>query len=152
RPVDQCVLHAPATTVLEVDDRLRPVATSPAADVGLDLPGTAPLGDQQVDHAYTGLPAEGWTVSLTDPEPGPQGRLHADAPCPPPTSASTSRAPHRAATSRSTTRTPDSRPRAGPSASPTRRRACRSACARTRRGCRSTAASRSDGAASPSSR
>jgi len=80
RPVDQCVLHAPATTVLEVDDRLRPVATSPAADVGLDLPGTAPLGDQQVDHAYTGLPAEGWTVSLTDPETGLQVRLHADAP------------------------------------------------------------------------
>lgn len=80
RPVDACTLHVPATTVLEVDDRLRPVGTSLAADVGLDLPGTAPLGGRQVDHAYTGLPAEGWTVRLTDTESGLQVRLHADAP------------------------------------------------------------------------
>ncbi len=80
RPVDECVLHAPAQTVLEVDDRLRPVSSAAAADVGLDLPGTAALGGTQVDHAYTDLPPGGWTVTLTDPDSGLQARLHADAP------------------------------------------------------------------------
>ena len=78
RPVDECALHVPASTVLTVDERLRPVATSPAGDVGLDLPGTAPLGTTQVDHAFTGLPDGGWTVWLADESL--RVRLHADAP------------------------------------------------------------------------
>ena len=78
RPVDECALHVPASTVLTVDERLRPVATSPAGDVGLDLPGTAPLGPTQVDHAFTGLPDGGWTVWLADESL--RVRLHADAP------------------------------------------------------------------------
>ena len=80
QPVDECVLRSPGTSVLTVDERLRPVATVPAADAGLALPGTAPLGTQQIDHAYTGLPAGGWTVALTDPDSGLEVRLHADAP------------------------------------------------------------------------
>jgi len=78
RPVDECVLRAPAETVLTVDDRLRPVATVPASEAGLALAGNGPLGDTQIDHAYTGLPDGGWTVTLADE--ALEVRLHADAP------------------------------------------------------------------------
>ncbi|WP_324649485.1 aldose-1-epimerase [Georgenia sp. H159] len=80
QPVDECVLRAPARSVLTVDDRLRPVSTVPAADAGLALPGDAPLGDTRIDHAYTDLPTGGWTVTLTSAERALQVRLHADAP------------------------------------------------------------------------
>lgn len=80
QPVDECVLRAPAHSVLTVDDRLRPVSTVPAADAGLALTGTEPLGGKQIDHAYTDLPSDGWTVTLTSEERALQVRLHADAP------------------------------------------------------------------------
>lgn len=80
RLVDECVLRSPAESVLTVDERLAPLDVVPAADVGLALPGTAPLGATRADHAFTGLPTDGWTVSLADPDSGLEVRLHADAP------------------------------------------------------------------------
>lgn len=80
RAVDECVLVAPVQTVLPVDERLRPLEPRPAAELGLAQPGTERLGDRQIDHAFTGLPAGGWTVSLTDPDSGLASRLHAAAP------------------------------------------------------------------------
>lgn len=80
RPVDECRLHAPAASVLAVDHRLHPVEQLSVEAADLALPGTAPLGAKQIDHAFTDLPAEGWTVSLTDDETGLSVRLHADAP------------------------------------------------------------------------
>lgn len=80
RPVDECVLRSPARSVLEVDERLSPLEVLSVAELGLELPGDRPLGDKRIDHAFTDLPAEGWTVSLTDPETGLTSRLHATAP------------------------------------------------------------------------
>ncbi|MEE6287391.1 aldose-1-epimerase [Georgenia sp. MJ173] len=80
RPVDECVLRSPAQTVLTVDARLRPVETVPVAGTVFALPGTAPLGSVQLDHAFTDLPTDGWLVSLAHPGTGLTVRLHADAP------------------------------------------------------------------------
>src|SRR5699024_10072713 len=70
RPVDECVLQSPARSVLAVDERLSPREVVAVADLGLDLPGAETLGSTRIDHAFTDLPGEGWTVSLSDPETG----------------------------------------------------------------------------------
>ncbi len=80
RPVDECVLRSPARSVLAVDERLSPLEVVPVADLGLELPGTEALGGTRIDHAFTDLPGEGWTVSLSDPTSGLTSRLHASAP------------------------------------------------------------------------
>lgn len=80
RPVDECVLRSPARSVLDVDERLSPLEVVPAADLGLELTGTAPLGAVSIDHAFTDLPEDGWTVSLADPTTRLTVRLHARAP------------------------------------------------------------------------
>ncbi|MFC4554505.1 aldose-1-epimerase [Georgenia faecalis] len=79
-PVDGCVLVAPAGQVLEVDERMRPRACVPVDGTDLDLRAPRPLGARQVDHAYTGLPAGTWAVTLTDPASGLTARMRADAP------------------------------------------------------------------------
>lgn len=79
-PVDGCTLDVPAARVLTVDERLHPVALAPVEDEGLDYRGGRVLGAAQVDHAYTGLPAGEWEVSLTSSDGTVVSRLHADAP------------------------------------------------------------------------
>ncbi|MEE6274314.1 aldose-1-epimerase [Georgenia wangjunii] len=79
-PVDECVLVTPATQVLEVDERMRPRASVDVDGTELDLRAPAPLGARQIDHAYTGLPAVDWAVTLTDPATGLTARMRADAP------------------------------------------------------------------------
>lgn len=77
-PVDECTLVVPAGQVLEVDDRLRPAGVVPAAG-DLDLRTPEVLGTRQVDHAYTGLPEDGWSVTLAHPRAPFATRLSADA-------------------------------------------------------------------------
>jgi aldose 1-epimerase len=80
-PVDRCVLVVPAERVLLVDDAMRPAETVTVEGGELDLRRPdGPLGARQVDHAFTGLPAGGWEVSLSDPVSGMTSRVRADAP------------------------------------------------------------------------
>jgi aldose 1-epimerase len=61
--VDDWTVEVPAGRVLEVDgERLLPAdppVTRPVADAGLDLRGPAPLAGLSLDHAFTGLAADG---------------------------------------------------------------------------------------------
>ena len=66
--LDECVLVAPASQVLEVDDRLAPTRLREVGEAGLDLRRPTPLAGRQVDHAFTGLPPAGWQVELTHPD------------------------------------------------------------------------------------
>lgn len=78
--VDSCELTVPAAQVLEVDEALAPVALRDAGSLGLDLRQGRLVGDQQIDHAFTGLPEQGWSVSLRDPADGAQVSVTSDAP------------------------------------------------------------------------
>lgn len=60
--LDACTLDLPATAVLDAAGG-RP-ALMDAAGAGLAFRG-APLAGRSVDHAFTGLPAERWRVTLT---------------------------------------------------------------------------------------
>ena len=65
--VDEIRVTVPATSHLEVDDRLLPVAVAPVDGTELDLRGGAPVGERVLDTAYTDLvrePGGGWTVRL----------------------------------------------------------------------------------------
>lgn len=69
--LDTWTLELPASQVLEVtDDRLSPVALR---DVGeyqperFDYRSRRVIGANEIDHAYTGLPAGGVVVRVTDP-------------------------------------------------------------------------------------
>ncbi|NYF97843.1 aldose 1-epimerase family protein [Janibacter cremeus] len=74
-PASQARLTVPADRVVLVDpDRKLPVGTHEVADSPFDLRGGEPLGDRDIDNAYTGLergPDGCWTVTL---EGGPAGR------------------------------------------------------------------------------
>lgn len=78
--VDGCELTVPAGQVLEVDEVLAPVALRDVASLGLDLRTPVVLGDRSVDHAFTGLPEGGWTVTLRDPSTGAAVGITSDAP------------------------------------------------------------------------
>lgn len=78
--VDACELSVPASRVLEVDERLSPVALRGVGDLGLDFRAARTLGDVSVDHAFTGLPAHEWAVTLRDPASGARVDLVSDAP------------------------------------------------------------------------
>lgn len=78
-PVDECTLTAPGARVLEVDERLAPVGLRDVAG-DLDLREPRVLGGRRVDHAFTGLPEGGWSVTLEHPGTPFRARMHADAP------------------------------------------------------------------------
>ena len=80
RRVDECELAVPASRVLEVDDRLAPVALRDVGDLDLDFREARLLGAQSVDHAFTALPEEGWEVTLRDPDSGWGVAIASDAP------------------------------------------------------------------------
>lgn len=67
---DDCVLTVPAAEVLTVDQNLIPVGREGVAEAGLDYRGGAPIGANQIDHAFTSLPDGQWSVSLNHPESG----------------------------------------------------------------------------------
>ena len=65
--VDEVRVTLPAASLLEVDDRMLPVAVTPVAGSGLDLRDGSPVGDRVLDTAYTDLERDangGWTVVL----------------------------------------------------------------------------------------
>jgi aldose 1-epimerase len=53
--VDEAVLRLPAATWLATDDRLAPTNRHPTAGTHYRFDGDAPIGDRQVDHAFTDL-------------------------------------------------------------------------------------------------
>jgi len=69
-PVDECVFGLDASQVLTVDEKMRPADLLPVDGTDFDFRTPAPLAGRHVDHAYTGLPADGWIVVLTHPERG----------------------------------------------------------------------------------
>ena len=66
-PIDDCVLDLPAETVVTVDHRLLPTGTAPASSESLDFTTGAAIGARSIDHAVSGLPANGWEASLHRP-------------------------------------------------------------------------------------
>lgn len=55
--VDDAVLEMPAATWLATDERLAPTDRRPTAGSRYDFSDGAPIGDRQVDNAFTDLPA-----------------------------------------------------------------------------------------------
>ncbi len=53
--VDDVALRIPAATWVETDERLIPVGRRATAGTLYDFDGVAPVGDRQVDHAFTDL-------------------------------------------------------------------------------------------------
>ncbi|MDC4232832.1 aldose-1-epimerase [Actinomyces sp. B33] len=78
-PSDVYELTCPASTVLETDERLSPIASTPVDAAGMDFRGTRVIGSQHVDHAFGGLPDGEWTTTLRDPSTGIASNLRADA-------------------------------------------------------------------------
>ncbi|MFI7483425.1 aldose-1-epimerase [Kocuria sp. M1R5S2] len=78
-PVDECTLTVPAEWVMTVDDRLLPTGMVPVGDANLDFRNARPVGPQQVDHAFGGLPPDEWEVMLSHPGNGLSVRLTATA-------------------------------------------------------------------------
>ena len=65
--VDEVQITVPASTHLEVDDRLLPTGLAPVDGTDLDLRDGAPVGSRVLDNAYTDLDRDadgGWTVVL----------------------------------------------------------------------------------------
>lgn len=78
RPLDECRVTLPASSVLLTDERSSPTEVVPAAELGIDPTGPTPLRGVSVDHAFTDLP-ERWAVELTHPD-SPGVRVDSDAP------------------------------------------------------------------------
>ena len=78
-PNDSYELSIPATSILEVDEKLTPVGKRPVADMGRDFTRPRILGDLTIDHAFTDLPEGEWTVTIRDPESGMSVALSSDA-------------------------------------------------------------------------
>lgn len=76
---DSYELNVPATMIVEVDGDLAPVATRPAVELDRDFSSPRLLGDLPIDHAFTGLPEGGWTVSIRDPHSGMSASVASDA-------------------------------------------------------------------------
>lgn len=85
-PLDQWVFELPATTVLTVTpDRLLPIEKKQVAGTPFDFRSARPIGDVQIDHAFTGLSRDGSglaTVRVTDPQAGTGTAMTWDATCP----------------------------------------------------------------------
>lgn len=63
-------LHFAATHVLDVDENLIPTRLRPVAGTTFDFSNPRTLGNQVVDHAFTGFPAGIWEASVSDPNSG----------------------------------------------------------------------------------
>lgn len=79
-PVDECELQFPAREVLRTDERLLPLDLVAIDEEGLDFREARLLGGQRIDHAFSGLPPEGWQVTLSHPASGLTSRLAAQEP------------------------------------------------------------------------
>jgi aldose 1-epimerase len=53
--VDTAILHIPASTVLQADERGLPVGELPVEGTAYDFRRPRPIGDTVLDHAFTGL-------------------------------------------------------------------------------------------------
>lgn len=72
-PLDEWSLSLPASTRLEVDDLLIPIAQAAVADVDCDFQLPMPIGAREIDHAFTDLGFEDdgrAVVSVRDPVDG----------------------------------------------------------------------------------
>lgn len=80
------VLELPASTVLTVtSDRLLPVAKESVTGTPFDFRSARPIGDVQIDHAFTGLTLDHdgrAMVRVTDPALGTGTAMVWDASCP----------------------------------------------------------------------
>ena len=65
--VDDIVLHIPAASYLEVDERLAPKEKRPVAGTPFDLTNGKPLGDRQIDNGYTDT-VPGAAATMTAPD------------------------------------------------------------------------------------
>ncbi len=85
-PLDEWVLELPASTVLTVTpDRLLPVAKEPVDGTSFDFRSARPLGDVQIDHAFTGIARDASglaAVRVTDPAYGTGTAMVWDESCP----------------------------------------------------------------------
>jgi len=66
-PVADLTLTLPATTHIEVDDRLNPVAVTPVSGTGYDLRAGSRVGDLRLDDGFGGV-GSGDTHRLTAPD------------------------------------------------------------------------------------
>lgn len=77
--VDACEVQFTASRVLMTDDRLLPLELKDTAGSDFDFSEPRVLGSMSLDHAFTGLPADGWEASLRDPASGAVTVLSAPA-------------------------------------------------------------------------
>lgn len=68
--VSGCEFALDAQTVLLVDDKLQPVERASVPGTEFDFSVPRKLGENSLDHAFTGLPAGTWRVKLVDPNTG----------------------------------------------------------------------------------
>ncbi len=73
-------LTVPAASVLETDANMAPVALRRVGDLDLDFRHPRALGTSRIDHAFTDLPEDTWSVCLHSPNTGQSTVLEADAP------------------------------------------------------------------------
>lgn len=76
---DAYELTIPAATILEVDERLAPLARLAAGELDRDFRTPRLLGAQSIDHAFTDLPEGEWSVRISDPESGLSVAVTSDA-------------------------------------------------------------------------
>ena len=80
--VDEVVLGIPAASLLEMDDRLLPTGLALVDGTAFDFRDPRPLGELQVDTAFTNADADAdgrWRVTLTHPRSGREVTVWADA-------------------------------------------------------------------------
>ncbi|MDN3480341.1 aldose-1-epimerase [Arthrobacter sp. APC 3897] len=70
KAVDDCEVSFTAAQVLMTDDRLLPLELKETAGSEFDFSRPRVLGGMSLDHAFTGLPDDGWQVTLRDPATG----------------------------------------------------------------------------------
>ena len=78
-PVDRCEVGFTASRVLMTDERLLPLELKDTAGTDFDFSEPRLLGSTMLDHAFTGLPDDGWQVILRDPATGESSVLSAPA-------------------------------------------------------------------------
>jgi aldose 1-epimerase len=79
-PCDAYSLEVPASSALETDSNLSPVARRPVGELDLDFRSARLIGARRIDHAFTDLPEGPWSVSLRSAESGLSVSLESDAP------------------------------------------------------------------------
>jgi len=80
--VDEVVLGIPAASLLEMDDRLLPTGLAPVDGTAFDFRDPSPLGELELDTAFTNLVAGAdgrWRVTITHPRAGREVTVWADA-------------------------------------------------------------------------